>query len=174
MTRSAIDSMLLASTEPERLHAWYASALSPDDDTKEGPYRILRFGSFSLLIDQRDDVAPASAEPTRVIVNVEVDDARAAMRRIDEAGTRWVAPLEDREGSLFATATDPDGNDVQIIEMSAEHLAGMVGGQPGPLTRSRPFASFAVDDLDAARRFYAGTLGLLVRDEETILSVLEA
>lgn len=31
-------------------------------------------------------------------------------------------------------------------------------------TDSHPFSSFAVDDIDAARRFYAETLGLEVRD----------
>ena len=34
------------------------------------------------------------------------------------------------------------------------------------LTDSRAYSGFSVDDLDAARRFYADTLGLRVSDEE--------
>jgi hypothetical protein len=41
---------------------------------------------------------------------------------------RWVAALEDRDGSLFATAADPDGNYVQIIQLSDEHRAAMAQG----------------------------------------------
>jgi hypothetical protein len=33
--------------------------------------------------------------------------------------------LEDRGGSLFATAIDPDGNNVQIIQLSDEDRAAM-------------------------------------------------
>ena len=43
--------------------------------------------------------------------------------------TRWVwsdwRKLEDRGGSLFATAIDPDGNNVQIIQLSDEDRAAM-------------------------------------------------
>jgi predicted enzyme related to lactoylglutathione lyase len=125
MTRPVLDSMLLASTDPERLHAWYAGALDPEEDTKVDQYRILTFGPFHLLIDSRSDIGDRNAEPTRAIVNFDVPDARAVVARMDELGTTWVAELEDRDGSLFATAADPDGNYVQIIQLSPEHRAAM-------------------------------------------------
>jgi predicted enzyme related to lactoylglutathione lyase len=125
MTRPVLDSMLLASTDPDRLHAWYTGALDPEGDTKVEQYRVLRFGNFHLLIDSRDDVADRNPEPGRVIVNFDVADARAIVAKMDELGTTWVAELEDRDGSLFATAADPDGNYVQIIQLSEEHRAAM-------------------------------------------------
>ena len=131
MKRPNLDSMLLASTDPDRLRDWYAAVLDPAASDTVDSYRVLRFGAFHLLIDQRDDVGPEASDPARVILNFDVADARAVAARMDERGTEWVAPLEDRDGSYFATAKDPDGNYVQLIQMSEEHLAAMERGGKG-------------------------------------------
>jgi predicted enzyme related to lactoylglutathione lyase len=122
---SSLGSLLLASTDPGRLAAWYAEALRPADDASVGAYRMLRFGDFYMMIDTRDDVGDANPEPGRLILNFDVDDARATAARIDGLGAAWLAELEDRDGSLFGTAIDPDGNYVQIIQLSEEHKAAM-------------------------------------------------
>lgn len=77
------------------------------------------------MIDSRSDVADKNPEPGRVILNFDVDDARAVAARMNDAGTSWLAELEDRDGSLFGTAMDPDGNYIQIIQLSEEHRASM-------------------------------------------------
>lgn len=125
MGKPNLGGMLLASTDPDRLHAWYAAALDPTEDTKMDQYRVLKFGEFYLLIDSRDDVGDRNPEPGRVILNFDVDDARAVAARMEELGSTWLAELEDRDGSLFATAIDPDGNYVQIIQLSDEAKAAM-------------------------------------------------
>src|SRR2546423_5981625 len=125
MARPSVSSILLASTDPERLRTWYAGALDPADNTDIDGYRILKFGGFYLLIDTRADVGEKNPEPGRMILNFDVSDAGAVVARLNELGTPWGAELEDRDGSLFATAIDPDGNYVQIIELSAEHRAAM-------------------------------------------------
>jgi predicted enzyme related to lactoylglutathione lyase len=127
---SSLGSLLLASTDPARLGAWYVEALQPDDDAAVGTYRMLRFGTFYVMIDSRDDVGDANPEPGRLILNFDVRDARATAARIDGLGATWLAPLEDRDGSLFGTAIDPDGNYVQIIELSEEHKAAMAEQEP--------------------------------------------
>jgi predicted enzyme related to lactoylglutathione lyase len=125
MAKPSLDSMLLASTDPDRLHAWYAAAFEPAEDSKMDQYHVLKFGTFYVLIDSRDDVGDRNPEPTRIILNFDVEDARAVVARLDELGTTWLAELEDREGSLFATAVDPDGNYVQIVQLSDEARAAM-------------------------------------------------
>lgn len=125
MTRSVLGSLLLSSTDPERLRAWYAAGLAPDDDAAVGSYRVLRFGDFHLMIDSRSDVTGINPEPGRMILNFDVDDAPTVAARIDGLGSRWLSPLEDRDGSYFGTAVDPDGNYVQIIQISEEHQAEM-------------------------------------------------
>ncbi|MDT0301445.1 VOC family protein [Streptomonospora wellingtoniae] len=122
---TGLDGMLLASRDPERLRAWYSAALEPQAESRENQYRMLDFRGFYLVIDHRDDVAATNPDPARVVLNFDVEDARAAVKRIEQAGTRWIAPLEDRDGSLFATATDPDGNYVQVIQLSQEHRNAM-------------------------------------------------
>jgi predicted enzyme related to lactoylglutathione lyase len=125
MRQPALDSMLLASTDPDRLGDWYVAALEPAEDTVVDGYRVLRFGDFHLLIDRRDDVSDTNPEPGRVILNFDVADARARAARLDGMGAAWVAELEDRDGSLFATAIDPDGNYVQLIQLSDAHREAM-------------------------------------------------
>jgi predicted enzyme related to lactoylglutathione lyase len=117
----AIGSILLASTDPGRLRAWYERAFGMTADV-DG---FLRFGGVGLLIDGRQDVAARPAEPARVIVNLHVADARAIAYRLDAAGVTWVAGLEYREaaGAWFGTVLDADGNYVQIIELTDAYWA---------------------------------------------------
>lgn len=122
---SSLGSLLLASTDPQRLGAWYVEALQPDDDASVGSYRMLRFGEFFVMIDSRDDIGGANPEPGRLILNFDVENARETAARIDGLGATWLASLEDRDGSLFGTAVDPDGNYVQIIQLSEAHKAAM-------------------------------------------------
>ena len=44
MTTPTLNSMLLASSDPERLHAWYAAAFEPEQDTTANGYHIVTFG----------------------------------------------------------------------------------------------------------------------------------
>ncbi|WP_049558119.1 VOC family protein [Nonomuraea sp. SBT364] len=125
MKRPALDGMLLASADPRRLATWYESALDPTETADVDDYRVLKYGSVHLIIDTRSDISDKNPEPGRMILNFDVEDARAVVTRMESAGTTWVAELEDRDGSLFATALDPDGNYVQIIQLSDEHRAAM-------------------------------------------------
>lgn len=125
MAANKLTSILLASTDPERLGDWYAQTLTPETDSAEGSYRILGFGEFYVLIDTRADIGAANPEPGRMILNFEVSDARAIGAKFNELGTKWLSEIEDRDGSLFGTVIDPDGNYVQIIQLSEEHRAAM-------------------------------------------------
>lgn len=163
--RTTLGGVMLGTRDPDRLHQWYTTVLPPDLDSREAQYRILGYGGFYLFLDPRDDVADRHPDSARTLLNFEVDDARAVVARADELGTDWLAPLEDREGSLFATALDPDGNAVQVIQLSeAERRAMASGGErgPGDLVASAAFSGYSVRDLDAAEAFYRDTLGLRV------------
>jgi hypothetical protein len=111
-----LGSILLGSTDPDRLRAWYRAALGP----AEGPGGFLDFGGMLVLIDKRSDVSAVNPEPGRVILNFHVADARAAAQHLDELGVTWLSRIEQRGGNMFGTLIDPDGNYVQIIELSPE------------------------------------------------------
>jgi predicted enzyme related to lactoylglutathione lyase len=130
MATPKLGSLLLSSTKPDRLRDWYAATLLANVERTPGDpsYDVLDFGGFYVMIDTRDDVEETNAEPGRVILNFEVSDAPAVADRITKQGGTWLAELEDRDGSWFGTAIDPDGNYVQIIEMSDEARAAMEAG----------------------------------------------
>ncbi|WP_369688385.1 VOC family protein [Actinomadura macra] len=162
-----IGSVLLASTEPDQLRAWYEEAFGVAADT-DG---FLHLGGVGLLVDGRDDVAGKAVEPSRVILNVHVDDARAVARHLDGMDVTWLAPLEyrDQVGAWFGTAIDPDGNHVQIIELTDAYWAARreraerAGGQERAawsLADASVSCRLPAQDLDRARRFYAEKLGL--------------
>ena len=124
MANPTLGSIMLSSTDPDRLHSWYSTVLPPQSDDKQDQYRILNYGGFFLFLDSRDDVGESTAEPGRVILQLRRGrrPKRWPSGSTASVGT-WVAPLEDRDGSLFGTAIDPDGNYVQIIWLSPEHRA---------------------------------------------------
>jgi len=107
-----LGSILLASTDPERLRAWYAGVFATEPDA-DG---FLHFGDVAVLVDGRDDVADRNPEPGRVVVNFHVDDARDMARRLADAGAEIVVEPEWRGEAWFVTARDPDGNTLQAIE----------------------------------------------------------
>ncbi len=122
MATSTLGSILLGTSNPERLRDWYAAALAPGDGgggfTEVTPTMFAcTFGDTSLLIDGRSDVVEKNPEPGRVILNFHVDDARATADHLKALGVTWLVELEEREGGLFGTLVDPDGNYVQIIEL---------------------------------------------------------
>ena len=119
MTSPPIGSILLGSRDPERLRSWYSAAFgaTPREDG------FLTFGDVGVLIDGRDDVSATNPEPGRVILNFHVEDARAIAEHLDGIGATWLARLEKRDfGMLFGTLIDPDGNYIQIIELTTEYL----------------------------------------------------
>ena len=158
----AIGSILLASTNPSRLRAWYERALGVTADT-DG---FLPLGGADLLIEARDDVAAVAAEPARLILNLHVADARAAARRLDAAGVTWLAELEYRPpaGAWFGTVTDPDGNYLQIIELTDAYWSGRQKrartARNGSLADAAVSGRLPAQDLERARRFYAEKLGI--------------
>ncbi|GAA1546916.1 hypothetical protein GCM10009678_31930 [Actinomadura kijaniata] len=157
-----IGSILLASTDPARLRAWYERAF----DVRADGDGFLPLGEVGVLVDGREDVAERAAEPERVILNLHVADARAVARRLDALGVEWVAEPEYREGAgaWFATLRDPDGNLVQIIELTPEYWtarrARLGTGSVGPLAGASVAGRLPALDLDRARRFYREKLGL--------------
>ncbi len=123
MPTPTLGSILLGTADPHRLRDWYATALAAGDDgegfTEVTPTMFAAtFGDTSLLIDGRSDVADKNREPGRVILNFHVQDARATADRLNAVGVTWLVGLEQREGGLFGTLVDPDGNYVQIIQLA--------------------------------------------------------
>jgi predicted enzyme related to lactoylglutathione lyase len=171
---ATLSSMLLGSTDPDRLRDWYRRAFEPQS-VQEGV--VLDYGTFGLLVEHRDDVAPANPEPGRFIVNFHVDDAAAAAKHLDDLGVTWLVEVEEREHGWFGTFLDPDGNYAQIIQFKPGNAdappasASAAPAAPAGLRTSEAFSGFAVGDIDAARAFYADTLGIPVTERNGMLEL---
>ncbi len=167
-----LSSLLLASTDPDRLRDWYAGMFGAEPD----PDGFLHFGPVAVLVDGRDDLAATTREPGRVILNYEVTDIAATARFLDSRGVTWVSSVEYREdgGAWFGTVEDPDGNYVQLLQLTHEywtqrrarhrHAAGSraANGSLGraALQDAAVGVRLPAQDLERARAFYAEQLGL--------------
>jgi catechol 2,3-dioxygenase-like lactoylglutathione lyase family enzyme len=162
---SSIQSILLASADPDRLRRWYVDAfgVQPDVDGH------LNLGSVAVIVDRRDDVDPTTAEPGRVILNHHVQDIHAAAKHLDEMGAPWVSTVEYRDAGLwFGTVEDPDGNYVQLIQTTPDYWVlkrHRAGASSGPLAGASVNVRLPAQDLDRARAFYSEKLGLDPIDE---------
>jgi catechol 2,3-dioxygenase-like lactoylglutathione lyase family enzyme len=165
---ATLSSMLLGSTDPDRLRDWYRRAFEP----RAGDETVLDFGDLGVLVESRDDVAPTNPEPGRFIVNFHVDDAHAAARHLDEMGVTWLVKVEEREHGWFGTLLDPDGNYVQVIQFKPGSTTdARPEGAPGALRTGEAFSGFAVDDVPAARAFYTEKLGIPVTERNGMLEL---
>ncbi|MFG3260385.1 VOC family protein [Streptomyces sp. NPDC048172] len=122
-----VGGIVLGSTDPARLWEWYRTAFAPEAE-KEGPMLSLSLGSTTLIFESRNDVGRKSVEPGRILVNFEVDGIRDLEKHLTSAlNARWVREVEEPDGAegevLLGTLEDPDGNYVQIFELT--------GGTPG-------------------------------------------
>lgn len=115
-------SILLASADPDRLHRFYEETFAVTAD----PNGWLPLGSVAVRIDSRDDVGTRNPEPGRVVLNIDTDDAAAVVARLDAFGVRWLCRLEQRTNGSFSTFEDPDGNLVQVLQLSDDYLASTV------------------------------------------------
>ncbi|MDQ6855273.1 MAG: VOC family protein [Actinomycetota bacterium] len=120
MATPPLSSILLGTTNPGRLRDWYAAAFAPDGAafSEVSPTMFAaNFGDVAVLIDGRTDIGDKNPEPGRVILNFHVEDARATADRLNGLGVTWLLELEERDGGMFGTLVDPDGNYIQIIQL---------------------------------------------------------
>ena len=109
--------VLVGSTDPARLRAWYAGAFGVCPD-EEG---VLDFGGIQLVIDRRD-VAVRSVEPGRMIITFAVDDMAATESRLIDHEATWIREVESTPLGRIGTLVDPDGNYVQVMQPVREDV----------------------------------------------------
>ena len=110
-----IGSLLVGSSDPEAAKQWYRDAFAP----KENEMGAFEFGTVALFIEEHSEVAGPTQEPARMIINLDVTDARTLESHLRGLGVTWVREVEEMPFGLIGTVADPDGNYVQIIEWRA-------------------------------------------------------
>ncbi|HEY6609349.1 MAG TPA: VOC family protein, partial [Candidatus Limnocylindria bacterium] len=107
-----------------RLVAYY-TRLFGEPAMSEGGYTVWLIGSGYVTVGPHSEVSGTSAQPGRIIWNIETPDVRGDFDRFKAAGATVVAePYGMDDGSLeaqIATFADPDGNYFQLMSpMPAE------------------------------------------------------
>jgi predicted enzyme related to lactoylglutathione lyase len=124
MTTPPIGSLLLGSSNVDQMKDWYRRAF----DTKENEMGAFQFGNVQFFVEAHSEVSGPTKEPARVIINLDVDDARALEAQLNEVGATWVRPVEQESFGLIGTVADPDGNYLNIIQWGATPDQGHGGG----------------------------------------------
>jgi predicted enzyme related to lactoylglutathione lyase len=110
-----IGSLLIGSSNVEQMKDWYRRAFG----VVENDMGSFDFGGVGIFIEEHSEVSGPTKEPARVIVNLNVDDARAVEAQVEAAGANWIRKVEQESFGLIGTVADPDGNYIQIIQWGA-------------------------------------------------------
>jgi predicted enzyme related to lactoylglutathione lyase len=115
MAEVSFSSVMIGSSQPERLGEFYAAVFDRQPDMKEGGWYGWQFGGAWLSIGEHSEVKGQAAEPQRVILNLEAKDVRAESDRIKATGATVVREPYELQGMWIATFADPDGNYFQLM-----------------------------------------------------------
>ena len=119
-TTVRLGSLVLGSTHPERLSAWYRTAFASSAEAGA----VLELSSGRLIFDRRDDLEQMSCEAGRILNNLNVSDMQAVEAHLRSLEVEWIRSVEPFPVGMIATLRDVDGNYVQIVELAGEAHSG--------------------------------------------------
>ncbi|MEO5884454.1 MAG: VOC family protein [Candidatus Limnocylindrales bacterium] len=111
------NSILIGSEDPDRLVEYYTKVLGEPGMTDSG-YTGWKLGSGFVTVGPHSEVKGKSAQPGRIIWNIESQDVQADFDRMKAAGGIVIAEpygFEGQEGMSIATFADPDDNYFQLM-----------------------------------------------------------
>jgi predicted enzyme related to lactoylglutathione lyase len=116
-----LNSVLIGSEDPKPLVEYY-SKLFGSPSFEGGGFTAWQIGTGWITIGPHDEVKGKSAQPGRVIWNIETPDVRGEFERLSAAGATVVQDPYDPNGEeealpemLIATFSDPDDNYFQLM-----------------------------------------------------------
>lgn len=121
-----LDGVLISSENPKVLADFYKDkvGLQFEDEFEYGEKGeagfMFKIGTTGLTILPHSDIKGKNSNPARVMLNIEVDDEEAEVKRLKEAGVKVVAEIYHVEGyGYIATFEDVDGNYFQLVQVRA-------------------------------------------------------
>ena len=115
MSGARVGSLVLGSSDPERIAGWYQAAFAPGREVVDS---VLHLNHGLLIFERRSDVEPTSREPGRIIINIEVDELATLVEHLEALDIDWVRPVEMIPVGLIATLRDADGNLVNLLQLN--------------------------------------------------------
>lgn len=112
-----LNGILIGSEEPQPLIDYY-TRLFGKPGWEEGGFAGWQIGTGFLSVGAHDQVKGASAQPGRILWNVETSDVKGDFERLKAAGATVVRePYQPGEApeAWIATFSDPDDNYFQLV-----------------------------------------------------------
>lgn len=107
----------LTSENPARLITFYRDVVGLEPDPSSGEFAFHMGDGATLGIDGHSDTRGQAKEPSRVLIDLMVDDIVEAENELKGRGVSFFRS-QGREfwGGIISSFEDPDGNYVQIIQ----------------------------------------------------------
>ena len=99
------------------MRAFYVHTLGLTPRSDRERFVNFDWGAQRLTVSVHEDVADATTDPLRLMVNLDVDDIHAVAARLAANGVEFTrAPEQEPWGGWVATFHDPDGNTLQLLQ----------------------------------------------------------
>ena len=101
------------------LVSFYRDTLGLRPHSVRPDFVSFRWGGLRLGIGRHSEVEGSTKEPYRIMVNLGVDDIHREYDALREKGVQFIRPPErEHWGGWVSTFSDPDGNTVQLMQLS--------------------------------------------------------
>ena len=101
----------------DRLVSFYQDTLGLKPHSVRPDFVAFKWGDMRLSIGKHSEVMGRSREPSRIMVNLGVDDIHKAYQFLSAKGVRFTRPPEKEQwGGWVSTFSDPDGNVLQLLQ----------------------------------------------------------
>ena len=114
-----LHSVVIWTEEMGRLVPFYRDVLGLQQEMDTPEFAV--FASEDgpqLAIGTHSEVHGRSGDPYRVMVDFQVDDCLAEYERLKGQGVEFIRSPSQDEGAIIATLSDPDGNLLQLFQMT--------------------------------------------------------
>ncbi len=122
MTLGRIDSVFIWTEDAAKLKAFYSEKLGLEKAMEEGDFVAFKLpeGDSQIVIGPHSEVHGQTKEPNRVMVNFAVKSCQKTYEELKGRGVEFTKePTPEPDGPVtIATFRDPDGNTLQLFEMT--------------------------------------------------------
>ena len=114
-----IHSVMIGTEDLPRLAAFYRDVVGLKPEMEDTNFVVFAGeGGAQLALGVHSEVKGRAKDPDRVIVDFQVDDCQAEYARLNAKGVEFARPPSQDQGAIIATFADPDGNLLQLFQMT--------------------------------------------------------
>lgn len=119
-----LDGVLLSTGNSKKLADFYKNVVgikcTDEWEMGEKGETVYGFADVSLYINPHSGIKGKAKDPSRFMLNLEVDDIEKEVKRLKKAKVKVKQDIYHIEGyGLIATFIDPDGNYFQLVQVRA-------------------------------------------------------